>query len=290
MRLARRDTPVAGTSMHHLDSGGAGQPVVFLHGNPTSSHLWRHVLAHADLGPRRTVAVDLIGMGRSGRPPIGYHLADHVTYVEALLSALDLRDVVFVAHDWGVAIAFEYLRRHPARVAAVAFMEGHLRPLPDWSSFDTGGRDRFQRLRTPGAGEQLVLEENFFLDTLLPSATRRPLDAVDLEEYRRPYPTPASRLPLLQWTREIPIAGHPPAAAALMTGAWSHLTASPAPKLLLHGGAGVVLTHDKVAMCRSELPALTVTDVGDAGHFLPEDRPAEVATALSSWFAALDEP
>ena len=130
-----------------------------------------------------------------------------------------------------------------------------------------------------------MLEENFFLDTLLPVATRRPLAAADLEAYRRPFPTPASRLPLLQWARQIPIAGQPARTATLMAQAWAAFTASPVPKLLLHGGAGVVLTADKVVVCRAELPALTVADIGDAGHFLPEDRPAELAAALSAWLA-----
>lgn len=158
-------------------------------------------------------------------------------------------------------------------------MEGHLRPLPDWSGFDPV----FQQLRTPGVGERIVLEENFFLDTLLPVATRRPLPAADLAAYRRPYPTPASRRPLLRWAREIPVAGEPARTAALMAGAWAAFAASGVPKLLPHGGAGVVLTADKIAMCRAELPELTVVDLGDAGHFLPEDRPAELAAALSGW-------
>jgi haloalkane dehalogenase len=283
-RFFRRDVAVAGTHLHCLDSGG-GRPVVFLHGNPTSSHLWRSVLAHTDFGPRRAVAVDLVGMGRSGKPPIDYHLADHVDHVEAFVEALDLRDITFVAHDWGVAIALAYLRRHPARVAAVAFMEAHLRPLDDWSDFDDGGREVFQRLRTSGDGEQMVLDGNFFLDVVLPSATRRPLSAADLEEYRRPYPTPSSRRPLLQWAREIPIGGDPARNEHLMAGSWAHFAASDIPKLLLHGGAGVVLTAAKVRMCRAELSRLRVVDVGDAGHFLPEDRPVEIAAALSAWLS-----
>src|SRR5690348_3610171 len=110
-RFLRRDVAVAGTHLHCLDSGGE-RPVVFLHGNPTSSYLWRSVLAGTDFGPRRAIAVDLVGMGRSGKPPIGYHLSDHVDHVEAFVDALDLRGITFVAHDWGVAIALDYLRRH----------------------------------------------------------------------------------------------------------------------------------------------------------------------------------
>ncbi len=281
--FAHNDVLLADTSMHYVEAG-TGQPVVFLHGNPTSSYLWRSVLAAADLGRRRAIAVDLIGMGESGKPTIAYRFADHVDHIEAFLDALALHDIVLVGHDWGVAISLEYLRRHPSRVAAVVFMEGHLWPLPDWSSFDP----IFQRLRVPGVGEHIVLEENFFLDSLLPAATRRPLDAAELEVYRRPYPTPASRLPLLQWAREIPIAGEPADTAAIMAEAWAAFMASEVPKLLLHGGVGVVLTTDKVAKCRAELPALTVVDLGDAGHFLPEDRPAKLAAALSRWLGSWD--
>ncbi len=278
--FVHHDVALAGTSMHYLEAG-AGQPVMFLHGNPTSSYLWRSVLGYADLGSRRAIAVDLIGMGDSGKPPIEYHLAEHVDHVGALLDALALDDVVLVGHDWGVAIALEYVRRHPSRIAAVAFMEGHLRPLPDWSGIDP----IFHRIRTPGVGERLVLEENFFLDSLLPAATRRPLTPADLATYRRPYPTPQSRRPLLQWARQIPIAGEPASAAAQMARSWAAFTASRVPKLLLHGREGVVLTADKIAMCQAELPALAVADLGDAGHFLPEDRPAELAAALSTWLA-----
>jgi haloalkane dehalogenase len=285
-RFVHRDVALAGTSMHYVESG-EGQPVVFLHGNPTSSYLWRSVLANIDLRSRRAVAVDLIGMGRSGKPSIGYHLTDHLTYIEAFLAALDLRDVVFVAHDWGVAIALEYLRRHPARVAAVAFMEGHLRPLTGWSEFDAGGRELFRSLRTPGVGEQMVLQENFFLDVLLPTAIRPPLLPGDLREYRRAYPSPSSRRPLLQWAREIPIGGDPAGNATLMEAGWTSFAGSPLPKLLIHGGSGVVLTADKVAMCRSELARLAVADVGDSGHFLPEERPEQVAAAVSSWLATI---
>jgi haloalkane dehalogenase len=272
--------------MHYLDAS-EGPLVVFLHGNPTSSYLWRSVLATIELGPRRAIAVDLIGMGRSGRPPIGYHLSDHVAYVEAFVAALDLHDIVFVAHDWGVAIALEYLHRHPARVTAVAFMEGHLWPLADWSEFDAGGRELFRSLRTPGVGERMVQQDKFFPDLVLSSAIRPPLAEADLQEYCQAYLTAGSRLPLLQWAREIPIGGYPARNTALMAASWANFTNSSVPKLLIHGGSGVVLAGDKVARCRSQLPRLTVDDVGDAGHFLPEERPHQIAAALSWWLADL---
>lgn len=275
------DVPVLGSHMAYR-AVGDGPPVVLLHGNPTSSHLWRHVLARAGAG-HRWVAPDLIGMGASGRPDIAYALADHLAYVEGFLDALGLDRPIVAGHDWGVAIALSLLGRRPVR--GVAIMEGHLRPLPGWDAFDDGGRELFQRLRTPGVGERMALDDNFFLDTLLPAAM--PASA-DLAPYRAPYPTPASRRPLLAWARQIPVGGEPAGAAALMAAAADHLTTTDVPVLLVHGEPGVLVTAETVAWCRSQVRNLTVADVGGpAGHFLPEDRPREVAEALTAWVGSV---
>jgi haloalkane dehalogenase len=279
-----RRVPVLGTHLHVVDAG-EGPAVLFLHGNPTSSFLWRHVLARRDPG-RRCVAVDLVGMGGSGKPDAGYGLADHIAHVDALVEALDLDRYVVVAHDWGVAIGFDRLRRFPAQVHGIAFCEAHLRPLTGWDEFDPGGRDLFRRLRTDGEGERMVLEDNFFVDTLLPAALRRGLTEEEFDAYRSPYPDAASRRPLLRWPREIPIGGEPPGVVATMQAGWDHLRASDVPKLLLHGDPGSIVTAPVVRRCRDELGELTVADVGGpAGHFLPEDRPDAVADALWAWLA-----
>ncbi|WP_433047273.1 haloalkane dehalogenase [Dactylosporangium sp. CS-033363] len=264
---------VLDTTMHYLDSGGDGPPVVFLHGNPTSSRLWEPVLERADLGGRRAIAPDLVGMGRSGKPDLEYRLADHVEYADAFLDALGLADPVLVTHDWGVAIGFALLRRRP-RIPAIAFMEGHLRPLAGWEEFDEDGRDVFRRLRTRGEGERMVLDENFLITEVAPG-------------YAEFYPDARSRRPLLQWTREIPIAGEPADTAALMAAGWAHLRTSTIPKLLVYGEPGVVITAGKVALCRDELPNLTVAAVPASGHFLPEEAPEEVARALGGWLRTL---
>jgi haloalkane dehalogenase len=265
--------------------------VVLLHGNPTSSYLWRHVLSAAESAARDSeqwMAPDLVGMGSSGRPDSRYRLQDHLAYVDALFDALALTDVVLVGHDWGVTIALDWACRHPERVRALAVMEGHLRPVPDWDAFDADGRELFQRLRTPGTGERMVLEENFFIDTLLPAGLLRTLPDDDLSPYRLPYPDPASRLPLLQWAREIPVAGHPADVAARMQANADFLTTTHLPVLLVHGHPGVLVTAPTLDWCRERIHNLTVLDVGGpAGHFLPEDRPAEVASALITWVAQL---
>jgi haloalkane dehalogenase len=279
-----RDVRVAGSTMRYLDSG-QGPPVVFLHGNPTSSYLWRDVLPRLAGRGRRLIAVDLIGMGGSGKPAIGYHLSDHIDYVTAFVEALCLTGITFVAHDWGVAISLECLRRQPERVEAVAFMEGHLRPVPSWDDFDLGGREIFERLRTPGLGERLALDENFLIETLLPAGMDRTLTAAEMQIYRAPYADPAARRPLLQWAREIPVAGEPADVAQILTSSWAHLAGSPVRKLLVHGRPGAVVNAATVAWCRQTQPGLAVADVGAAAHFLPEDRPAEVAAALTEWLA-----
>jgi haloalkane dehalogenase len=280
--MASRFVDVLGSRMHVLDSGGGGTPVLFLHGNPTSSHLWRHVISRRE-GDRRCIAADLIGMGRSGKPAIGYHLADHIRFVDALVEALGLSELVLVGHDWGVAIALDRLRRYPRSTRGVAVMEGHIRPLDGWDDFDPGGREIFQQVRTPGVGERMVLDENFMVDTLLPAGLTVTLSEADLAVYREPYADRGSRLPLLQWAREIPIAGDPEDVARLLSAARENLASSPVPKLLVHGRPGAVISADGVAWCRQTLTSLTIADVGEAGHFLPEDRPGEVAAAVWQW-------
>jgi haloalkane dehalogenase len=279
-----RTISVLDSTMHVMDLGD-GPPVLFLHGNPTSSFLWRHVLARRDPG-WRCIAPDLIGMGRSGKPDISYRLVDHIAYVDALLEALQLPPMAIVGHDWGVAIALDRLRRFPEQVTGVAFMEGHVRPLPGWDAFDAGGRRLFQQLRADGVGERMVLEENFFIDTLLPAALLRPLPPEEMDTYGRPYPDPASRRPLLRWSREIPVGGQPADVTGILAAAAAQLASSPVPKLLLHGSPGAIIPPTAVGWFRGHLPALTVTDVGGpAGHFLPEDRPQQVADAIWTWLA-----
>jgi haloalkane dehalogenase len=256
----------------HFRSSGSGRPVVFLHGNPTSSHLWRRVLP--GIADHRLIAVDLIGMGDSAKPDIAYRLSDHIAYAVRFFDELGLRDAVVVAHDWGCAIALGLSRHRPDLVGALALMEGHLRPLPDWSTVEI-----FQPIREAGAGERMVLDDNFFLDTLLPAA----LPGADLTEYRRPYGDPASRRPLLQWARQIPVAGDPADVVELLTTGWSALTRRHIPKLLLYATPGAIIGPGVVRWALASQPDLVAVHLGPGGHFLPEERPEEVAAALSNW-------
>ena len=195
---------------------GSGRPVLFLHGNPTSSYLWRNVLLVIAHGGFRAIAVDLIGMGQSGTSSRGYQLTDHIAYVDAFVHALDLHDLVLVGHDWGGAIALALARRHPGRVAGVAILETHLHPIDSWSDMTVADRDMFSQLRADGTGERLVLDENFFIEIVLPSGIARELTPEEHDRYRQPFPDASSRVPILEWVRQIPIEGQPHDVAALI--------------------------------------------------------------------------
>ncbi len=197
---------VLDSTMHH-EEAGAGDPIVFLHGNPTSSFLWRNVIpVLATAG--RCLSPDLIGMGRSGKPDIGYTFFDHARYLDAWFDALELERVTLVGHDWGGALGFHWARRHSNRVAAIAFMEAIIKPLT-WDEFPEVARPVFQNFRTPGVGEQLVLEENQFVELVLPGGMLAQLDAEEMDVYRSPFREPKARLPTLVWPRQIPIEGEP---------------------------------------------------------------------------------
>jgi haloalkane dehalogenase len=186
---------------------GTGTPFVFLHGNPTSSHLWRNVLPRIG-EPGRCLAPDLIGMGRSGKPDLPYRFADHARYLDAWFDALALDGVVLVGHDWGGALAFDWASRHPARTRGVAVMETIIRPM-SWNDLPDSARPRYEALRTPGIGEAKVLDENFFIEQALRLTVLNGLSDEDLEVYRKPYPTRDSRRPMLEWARSMPINGEP---------------------------------------------------------------------------------
>ncbi len=266
-------------------AGGDGPSVLFLHGNPTSSFLWRNVLA-AMVPGARCVAVDLIGMGRSGKPPISYGFADHARYLEAFVDRLGLRDLTVVGHDWGAVLGLDLLRRRPDAVARIAVCEGHLHAFDGWDAMDPGSRSLFSRLRTPGVGERLVLEENLFVEQVLPGGMDHELTAAEWEAYRAPFGSPAERLPVLRWIQQIPVAGDPRDVEEVVRRNQDALLRGDVPRLLLYGEPGAVVGAAEVAWCRREGDGLDVVNVGPGTHFLPEDQPEAIARALLSWMAA----
>lgn len=279
------EVEVLGSRMAFVEAGDAararGVPVVFLHGNPTSSYVWRNVIPKV-AGEARCLAPDLIGMGDSGRPEIEYRFADHARYLDAWFDAVGLAEVVLVAHDWGGALGMDWAARHPDRVCGLVVFETILRPM-SWAEYPPAAVGFFRDMRTPGVGEEMVLERNWFIEEGL-TRTGRGVSEADLDVYRAQYPDPASRRPLLQWPREIPLDGEPADVADRVSAYGRWLAASPrVPKLLLTAEPGNLVPAEMVAWARRQIPRLEVESVGEAGHQVPEDRPEEIGDAVAGF-------
>lgn len=275
---------VQGSHMHYVEEG-AGDPVVFLHGNPTSSYLWRNVIPH--LSPlARCIAPDLIGMGESDKPDIEYRFFDHAGYVDGFIEALDLRNITFVVYDWGSALGFHYARRHQDNVKGLAFMEAIVRPLT-WDEWPEQSRQAFQAFRTPGVGEKMILEENAFVEQVLPGAILRKLSDEEMDRYREPFPDPASRRPTWRWPNEIPVEGEPPDVVEAVQAYADWMGESDIPKLLLYANPGAIIREPLLAWCRDNFRNLKTVDIGPGVHFLPEDRPHEIGEAVAEWYRGL---
>jgi haloalkane dehalogenase len=273
---------IKGSQMHYLEAG-SGAPLVFLHGNPTSSFLWRKILPRlAPLG--RCIALDYIGMGQSDKPSIAYRLVDHISYVEAFLDALALRDATFVTHDWGVVIGLTLGRQRPELIRGIVLMEGHIHPIAGWDALDAGAQALFQQLRTDGLGQELAIEQNIFIEVVLPSGMHHTLTPHEMETYRAPYREKQARLPLWRWANEIPIQGQPADVHAMVSANQVYLATTNVPKLLLYGQPGAVIGAAEVAWCLRECPGLTASNIGPGIHFLPEDQPDVISAAIAAWY------
>jgi haloalkane dehalogenase len=276
----RRRVKLLDTEMAYVDTG-RGDPVVFLHGNPTSSYLWRNIIPHV-AREHRCLAPDLVGMGDSGKAPSGsYRFVDHVRYLDAWFDAVGLtRDVTLVVHDWGSALGFHWARRHPDRVRGLAYMEALVRPVT-WEEWPDAARKIFQAMRSP-AGEEMVLQKNVFVERILPASVLRGLTEDEMAVYRRPYREPGeSRRPTLTWPREIPIAGEPPDVVAIADAYARWLSESHIPKLFVNAEPGTILTGAQREFCRRWPNQQEVTVRGS--HFIQEDSPTEIGQAITAF-------
>jgi haloalkane dehalogenase len=279
---------VLGREMAYIEVG-RGDPIVLLHGNPTSSYLWRNVLPHLEpLG--RCIAPDLIGMGDSDKLPNSgpgsYRFVEHRRYLDALLEALDVHArVTFVIHDWGSALGFDWANRHRDAVKGIAYMEAIVQPQT-WDTLGPSFRPLLGPLRSD-AGEAMVLRDNFFIEQMLPKAVLRPLSAEELAQYRRPFAEPGEgRRPTLTWPREIPIKGQPADVAATVAAYAGWLAASGVPKLLVRAEPGLLLASGANLDFVRRWPAqIEVTVAGI--HFVQEDAPDEIGRAIAGWMGTL---
>jgi len=280
----RKRVAVLDSEIAYVETG-TGDPVVFLHGNPTSSYLWRNVIPHVEpLG--RCLAPDLIGMGRSGRSPAGaYRFVDHIRYMDAWFEALGIAEnVTLVGHDWGGAIAFHWARRHPERVRALVYMETILRPRR-WTDFPAG-RDKMFRAFRSAEGEAMILDDNFFVEQVIPRSIQRTLSTAEMDVYRALYPDRESRRPVLEWPRELPIEGEPADVVAIVEdyGAW--LCETGTPKLFINAEPGAVVVGATRDFCRGFANQTEVTVEGI--HFVQEDAPHQIGAAIADFLHGLD--
>ncbi len=283
----KRSVDVVGTRMAYVEQG-TGSPIVFQHGNPTSSFLWRDILprlaAHG-----RCIALDLVGMGDSAKladsGPDRYTLAEHQRYFDAALAALGVTDkVTLVLHDWGTALGFSWARRHEAAVAGICYMEGIVDELT-WADWPEDARGIFQAFRSP-AGEEVVLQKNVFVERVLPKSVLRPLSEAEMAVYRAPFERAGEdRRPTLTWPRQLPIEGEPAANCAETRANAAWLATTPIPKLFINADPGMIIAGRVREQCRRWPNQTEVTVRGL--HFIQEDSPQEIATAVGDWLPRL---
>ena len=286
-RYQKKFKTVLGCKMAYIDEG-TGDPIVFLHGNPTSSFLWRNVMPHLE-GRGRLIAIDMIGMGDSEAIPNAtadnYTLAENSKYTFALLEALGVdANVTLVLHDWGSGVGFHWANQNQDKVKAIAFMEAIPTTFPTWDDFPEALHEPISMLRSP-EGDQVVLEDNFFIETLLPSAILRELTPEEHQEYRRPFAeTSASRLPTLAGPRQLPIAGEPAETVAIIDSYSKYLaTSADVPKLFINADPGAFLVGSARDFVRTFPNQEEVTVKG--AHFIQEDSPTEIGEALAQWLS-----
>ncbi len=286
-RYAKDSASVLGRSMCYVEEG-TGDPIVFLHGNPTSSYLWRNVMPHVThLG--RCIAPDLIGMGDSQKLEASgaesYSFVEHRLYLDELLRQLDVTtNVVFVIHDWGSALGFDWAYRHPEAVQGLVYMESIVRPLT-WADWPDAARKVFQGFRSP-AGEDMVLENNVFVERVLPGSVVRELTEAEMTVYRRPYVSKGEdRRPTLSWPRQIPIDGEPANVTEVVSSYGEWLCDSDVPKLFINAEPGAILTGTQREFCRSWPNQEEITVPGT--HFIQEDSPDEIGAAVANFVGRL---
>ena len=274
----RRRVAVLDTEISYVDTG-RGDPIVFLHGNPTSSFLWRNIIPYlSEQG--RCLAPDLVGMGRSGKSPTSaYRFADHARYLDVWFETLDLtNNVILVIHDWGSALGFHRATRYPKQIQAIAYMEAIAMPMR-WEDF--GAVEVIFRDLRSEKGEQMILDENFFVEKILPLSIIRKLSEQEMSAYRAPFLAREDRLPTLLWPRQIPIEGEPADVSAIVESYGKAMSRSALPKLLIVGEPGAIIKGRILESCRTWSNQSEVTVKGL--HFLQEDSPHEIGRALQEF-------
>lgn len=269
---------VFGQQMHYIDEG-EGDPILFLHGNPTSSYLWRNIIPHVT-EHGRAIAVDLIGMGKSAKPDIDYSFVEHVAYVEEFIRVMDLKNVTLVIHDWGSGIGFHYASRHEDNVKGIAFMEAIYEERPGMGAL-------FEQFRTPDIGWELLVNQNLFVEQVLPGSVVRGLTEEEMTHYREPFLEPSSRKPVWKWPNELPLAGKPEGVVGMVKTYNAWLRESTLPKILFYAQPGALIGATQQEWFRLNVKNLEMVDIGPGRHFVQEDNPHGIGRELARWYQGL---
>lgn len=284
LTIPRHEIAVLDSTMSYLEQG-EGEVVLFVHGNPTAAYLWRNVIPFVS-GNHRAIAVDLIGMGHSGKPEIGYTFEDHARYLDAFVEAMGLTEFTLVAHDWGSALAWNFARRHPEMIIRLAFMEGVVPPAFPQPSYEAMGEQTggmFRDMRDPEKGRQMIMENNMFVTDILPMMIDRPLGDAARAEYAAPYARVEDRLPTWVWPRQVPIGGEPASNVVLMEDIRTFMGDTTMPVLLVYVEPGVLIPPEAVPYYVGLIDNLETAFVGRGLHFIQEDQPVAIGRAVADW-------
>ena len=275
---------VLGSKMHYVEQG-SGDPVLFLHGNPTSSYLWRNIIPH--VSPyARAMAPDLIGMGKSDKPDLEYRLVDHIKYIDGFIEKLNLKNITFVIHDWGSGIGFNWAMNNQDKTKGLAFMESMLKPFT-WDMWPESGKEIFKAMRTPEVGWDLVVNKNIFVEGILPGSVVRGLTEAEMEHYREPFKDPATRKPIWRWPNELSIDGEPADVTEIIEAYSKKMIETEIPKLLFYAEPGAITSPELVDWCRENYKNLQTVNIGPGSHFIQEDNPHLIGEELAKWYKTL---
>lgn len=272
---------IKGSKIHYIEDG-SGDPIVFLHGMPTSSYLWRNIIP-ALSDKAYCIAPDLIGMGQSDKPQIDYTIFDHIKYMEGFIEALQLENITFVLHGWGSIVGFDYARRHGNNIKALAFFESHVHPTTDWDMLSLPVQQLATLLKRPGASYRAVVEQNYLVNKLLPNGVLRKLSEEELEYYRKPFLNPESRKPLWQYIQDLPL-GEANGIVTLIEKCSQWLQHSSQPKLMMYAIPGFITTMATVQWAKDHIQNLTLVELQNALHFAQESMPDVFCKELRNWY------
>lgn len=279
---------VNGSQIAYVEAG-EGDPILFLHGNPTSKYLWRNIMPWLE-NQGRVIAPDLIGMGESDKPEIGYTFAEHSEFIDGFINTLGLENITLVIHDWGSGLGFDYARRNPENIKGIAFMEAMVAPaMPaSFEAMPPELAEFFQAMRTEGVGEELVLNQNMFVEQVLPGSVARGLTEAEMVVYRAPYPDAESRTPVLVWPRQVPIDGEPADVVERVNAYNAWLMTSELPKLHLYVSPGALNPPQAVAFLQQTMSNYEAVYVGQGIHFIQEDHPEAIGRNIADWYRRIN--